>query len=68
MNIPNKFPTYTKYNAVEVMKTVEGLIDCVKELEARLAVAEGRLAKCEGCCSTEGGCEKKATVKKTDSK
>ena len=60
MNIPSKFPTYTKYNAVEVMKTIEGLIDCVKDLEGRLAAAESKLAKC-------GSCDK-APVKKTSSK
>ncbi len=60
MKIPAKYKSYTKINQQTTMMNIDGLIDCVVELEKRLNIAEAKLAKC-------GSCDK-APVKKTTSK
>ena len=62
INLPSKFTTFTKYNAVEVMQKIEGLIDCCEALEARLSENETKLSDCGSCV------EKNPTKKKTTSK
>lgn len=61
-NLPSKFTTFTKYNAVEVMQKIEQLTDYCAALEVRLTGTETKLSDCGSCV------EKSPTKKKTTSK